>query len=73
MNYLEMINELLEPILMGEILEEDSVFSEFEVDSFDLLELILQIEDELEIAIEDKEISKIKTVNDLIRLIEAQE
>ncbi|MBS5114286.1 MAG: acyl carrier protein [Erysipelotrichaceae bacterium] len=72
MNYLESITKVLEPKLKGKTLTEDSVFTELGIDSIDLVDLIFQMEEELQIQFEDDELTQIKTVGDLIKLVEAK-
>ena len=47
-----------------------NLLDELGLDSVDLVEVIIDIEDEFDIAIDDEGIQKVKTVNDLIALIE---
>lgn len=72
MNYLDSINKVLEPKLKGQVLTEDSVFTELGIDSIDLVDLVFQMEEELQITFEDDELPQIKTVGDLIKLVEAK-
>ncbi|MFR1449672.1 MAG: acyl carrier protein [Beduini sp.] len=72
MNYLESITKVLEPKLKGKTLTEDSVFTELGIDSIDLVDLVFQMEEELQIQFEDDELTQIKTVGDLIKLVEAK-
>ena len=48
----------------------DTNFKEFGVDSLDLMELILKIELKFGITLPDDKLLEVKTVNDLIKLIE---
>ncbi|WPL37057.1 phosphopantetheine-binding protein [Malacoplasma iowae] len=45
-------------------------FKEFGVDSLEIMELIIKIESEFDLSFPDDELIKLKTVNDLIGLIE---
>lgn len=72
MNYLESITKVLEPKLKGKTLTENSVFTELGIDSIDLVDLVFQMEEELQIQFEDDELTQIKTVGDLIKLVEAK-
>lgn len=45
-------------------------FKEFGVDSLEIMELIIKIESEFDLSFPDNELLKLKTVNDLIGLIE---
>lgn len=46
-----------------------NLLNELGLDSVDLVEVIMDIEDEFDIAIEDEDIQAVKTVNDLVALI----
>ncbi len=72
MNYLEQINKALEPKLHGQKVTEDSVFTELGIDSIDLVDLVFQMEEELGITFEDEELMKIKSVKDLITIVESK-
>ena len=72
MNYLESITKVLEPKLKGKTLTENSVFTELGIESIDLVDLVFQMEEELQIQFEDDELTQIKTVGDLIKLVEAK-
>lgn len=72
MNYLESMTEALGPKLKGKTLTEDSVFTELGIDSIDLVDLVFQMEEKLGITFEDDELTEIKTVGDLIKLVEAK-
>lgn len=47
----------------------DSKITEIGVDSLDLVELITETEAELDITISDEELMKLKTVNDIVKLL----
>jgi acyl carrier protein len=46
-----------------------SRFEDLDVDSLDLVELAQIIEDEYEIEVQDSDLDKIKTVNDVVELV----
>lgn len=48
---------------------EDMTFSEMELDSLDVVDCIMCIEDEMDITIDDSELDSIRTLGDLIELI----
>ncbi|MGI6665141.1 MAG: acyl carrier protein [Christensenellaceae bacterium] len=52
-----------------ETITEDSSFEDMEVDSLDMVEIVMDIEEEFDISIEAED--EIKTVGDLVKLIEA--
>lgn len=70
MDYLAKITEVLEPKLKGKTLNEDSNFKDLGIDSLDLVDLVFQMEEALDVQFEDEELLTIKTVGDLIRLVE---
>lgn len=72
MDYLAKIKEVLEPKLKGKELTVESNFKDFGVDSLDLVDLVFQMEEALGVEFEDEELLKIKTVNDLIQLVESK-
>lgn len=72
MDYLAKITEVLEPKLKGKTLTEESNFKDLGIDSLDLVDLVFQMEEALDVQFEDEELLRIKTVGDLIRLVEAK-
>ena len=72
MDYLAKITEVLEPKLKGKTLTEESNFKDLGIDSLDIVDLVFQIEEALDVQFEDEELLTIKTVGDLIRLVEAK-
>jgi acyl carrier protein len=49
-----------------------SRFADLDVDSLDLVELAQIIEDEYEIEVQDSDLDKIETVNDVVELVSAR-
>ncbi|MFQ9924532.1 MAG: acyl carrier protein [Beduini sp.] len=72
MDYLVKITEVLEPKLKGKTLTEESNFKDLGIDSLDLVDLVFQMEEALDVQFEDEELLTIKTVGDLIHLVEAK-
>lgn len=72
MDYLAKITEVLEPKLKGKTLTEESNFKDLGIDSLDLVDLVFQMEEALDVQFEDEELLTIKTVGDLIHLVEAK-
>lgn len=69
---LERVQEVLAKELSlnkGDILPESN-FEDLGIDSLDLVELIMQLEDEFDIAIDEAE--KLKTVNDVVEYISSK-
>ncbi|NLX92263.1 MAG: acyl carrier protein [Clostridiales bacterium] len=49
---------------------ESSILEDFEADSLDLVDLAMSLEDEFDIEVPDEELENIKTVGDIVKLIE---
>lgn len=49
-------------------IKEDSTFESLKIDSLDMVEIIMDIEEEFDVSIEDAE--NLKTVSDLVKFIE---
>ena len=70
MNYFDMIKSALEERLDGQTLELDSEFKKLGIGSWELVELVYDLEEEIGIEFADEELLKIKTVKDLLTLID---
>ena len=73
-----MVLETVKAILSEQFdVEEDSITpdtnlsEDLEADSLDVVDLLMSIEDEFEIEVPDEEIENIKTVDQLVKYIEA--
>ena len=67
---LELIaNQLNKPI--EEVTEEKEFVKDLGADSLDIVEMFMSLEDEYSITVSDEEAVKIKTIGDVIKLIEA--
>ena len=73
-----MVLEKIKAILSEQFdVEEDSITpdtnlsEDLEADSLDVVDLLMSIEDEFEIEVPDEEIENIKTVDQLVKYIEA--
>lgn len=72
MNYFDKIKDRLSSKLRGQELTKDSVFRELGIDSLDLVDLVFELEEEIGTEFEDDELLKIKTVQDLLDLIDTK-
>lgn len=72
MNAFEMIKEELAPKLKGKELTLDSTFKDLKIDSLDLADLVFQFEEKLNIEFEEDELMNLKTVQDVVNLIDSK-
>lgn len=72
MDYFDKIKDRLSSKLRGQELTEDSVFKDLGIDSLDLVDLVFELEEEIGVEFEDEELLQIKTVKDLLNLIDAK-
>ena len=72
MNTFEMIKKELEPKLKGKELTLESTFKDVNLDSFDLADLVYQMEENLGIVFEEEELMTLKTVGDVVKLIDSK-
>lgn len=72
MNTFEMIKKELEPKLKGKELTLESTFKDVNLDSFDLADLVYQMEENLNIQFEEDELMNLKTVQDVVNLIDSK-
>lgn len=70
MNYFDTIKERLSSKLKGQELTKDSVLRDLGIDSLDLVDLVFELEEEIGVQFEDDELLNIKTVQDLLDLID---
>lgn len=73
MDVFTMIKEGLEPKTKGKDLTLESTFKDLGLDSIDLVDLVFQFEEELGIEFEDEELTSLKTVGDVVSLIESKQ
>lgn len=70
----ERIIELASDELMLENVDLDSDFTkEYDLDSIALLDFIMTLEEEFDVEISEKELNELKSVNDIIALIEQKQ
>ncbi|MEG0277267.1 MAG: acyl carrier protein [Coprobacillus sp.] len=72
MDYFDKIRDRLSSKLNGKELTNESNFKELGIDSLDLVDLVFELEEEIGVEFEDSELIKIKTVQDLLDLIESK-
>lgn len=70
MNTFEMIKEELAPKLKVKELSLESTFKDLNVDSLDLADMVFQFEEKLDIRFEEEELMNLKTVQDVVNLID---
>jgi len=72
---LEQLRELVacELLISPDELTEDTDLYDTGMDSLDLVELIIVLEDELEIEISDRTIDKLQTFGDIVALVDSQD
>ncbi|MGX8680791.1 MAG: acyl carrier protein [bacterium] len=70
MDYFDKIKEGLASKLRGQELTKESKFTDLGIDSLDLVDLVYTLEEEVGVEFEDEELLRIKTVNDLLTLID---
>ncbi len=72
MEYFDKIKERLTPKLKGKELTKESLFKDLGIDSLDLVDLVFELEEEIGVQFDDDELLKIKTVQDLLNLIDTK-
>lgn len=72
MEYFDRIKARLDGKLKGKELTPDTSFKDLGLDSLDLVDLVFEMEEELGVQFEDEELLQIKTVKDLLTLVEAK-
>ncbi len=50
-----------------------SILDDLGADSLDIVELVMALEEEFDVTVEDDEVQKLKTVNDVVQFIEKQQ
>ncbi|MEG0367207.1 MAG: acyl carrier protein [Coprobacillus sp.] len=72
MNYFDKINERLANKLNDKELTTETHFKDLGMDSLDLVDLVFELEEEIGVEFEDAELMKLKTVQDLLDLINSK-
>lgn len=72
MNNLEVVKSILAERVDISSLEEDDLLTSLGLDSLDLVEVALEIEEKLNIEFTSEEITELKTLKDVLKLIEAK-
>jgi Acyl carrier protein len=68
-----MIKKELESKLKGQELTLESTFKDLGLDSLDLVDLVFKFEEELGIEFDDEDLTGLKTVSDVVQLIESKQ
>jgi len=71
-NILEKVTSILAKIHSGEVKPTSNLETDLHLDSLDITEAVIEIEDEYKISINDDDFKDIKTVNDMVNLIETR-
>ena len=69
---IEKVKEILAKKIDISNLKEDDSLSELGLDSLDLVETMIEIEEELQIEFTSEEIANLKTLKDVVKLIESK-
>lgn len=72
MEYFDRIKKALEGKLEDKELTLDTSFKDLGVDSLDLVDLVFELEEEIGVQFEDDELLQLKTVKDLLTLIDSK-
>ncbi len=72
MDYFEKIKQRLSSKVKGKEITEDSNLKDLGIDSLDLVDLVFELEEEIGVEFDDEELLQIKTVQDLMNLIDAK-
>ncbi|MCD8029157.1 MAG: acyl carrier protein [Erysipelotrichaceae bacterium] len=72
MDYFDKIKERLSSKLNGKTLTKESKLRDLGIDSLDLVDLVFELEEEIGVQFEDDDLLQIKTVQDLLDLIDAK-
>jgi len=73
MDYFDKIKDRLADKLRGNELTKESAFKDLGIDSLDLVDLVFELEEELGVTFDDDELLELKTVQDLLDLIETKQ
>lgn len=63
-------NYLPEDVSIGDITPESSFTQELNINSANLVDIVLDVEDEFDIMLENEDIDEMKTVNDALKIID---
>jgi acyl carrier protein len=70
MNYLQEFTKLLQKRVGNKVIDENSNLRSLGIDSLDLVEIVLEVEDMYDVSFESDELNSFKTVKDVITAIE---
>ena len=72
MDYFDKIKDRLSSKLKDQTLTKESSFKDLGIDSLDLVDLVFELEEEIGVEFQDDELLKVKTVQDLLDLIDTK-
>ena len=72
MNNIEILKNILSQRIDISSIKEDDSLSTLGLDSLDLVEIVLEIEEKLGVEFTSEEISKLETVKDVLKLMETK-
>lgn len=72
MEYLQRIKDALKNKTDVSNLNENTKFKELNIDSLDLVDLVMELEEEVNVEFSDEELLSITTVGDLLRLLDSK-
>ena len=72
MNYFDKIKERLDSKIKDKDITVDTSFKDLGVDSLDLVDLVFELEEELGVTFEDDELLQLKTIQDLLDLLDSK-
>ncbi len=72
MKTFEKIKNELEKNIKGKEIKIDSNFRDLGIDSIELLDFVVKIEEEMNITISDEELLKLETIKDIVEIIDSK-
>ncbi len=72
MDNFDKIKERLSTKVKGKDITKETSFKDLGVDSLDLVDLVFELEEEIGVTFEDDELLKLKTIQDLLDLLDSK-